>query len=499
MRGKVYLVGAGPGDFELMTIKGLSALKKAEVLIYDRLASPEYLKMVPQGCELIYVGKKASEHTLQQSEINDLLIEKANEGKCVVRLKGGDPYVFGRGGEEGEALYEKGIDFEVIPGITSAIGGLAYAGIPITHRDYASSFHVITGHLKSDERDHDWQAIAGYEGTLVFLMGLSNLSKIQEHLMHFGKAGSTPAAVVEWATTPRQRKLISTLENLTDEAERLQFQSPSIIVIGDVVNAHTALDTWSRKPLYGKTVAVTRGRDQASGLVTELREQGAVVVETPTISISGIESDALLNAVDHIKEYSHLIFTSVNGVQFFFKALMKAGKDTRSLGHLICTVIGSATYEALLQRGIKADYMPETYVAESVWQILEPVLTSNDKVLIPRAKGARSFLADVISQVCPVDEVALYEALPDESSIMDRKTQSRIDFVTFTSSSTVKHFFEIYGQEAKTLLSHALAVSIGPITTETLRKFGVDHSIEAEVFTTAGITQALLKEVKNHA
>lgn len=499
MRGKVYLVGAGPGDFELMTIKGLSALKKAEVLIYDRLSSPEYLKMVPHGCELIYVGKKASDHTLQQSDINNLLVEKSKEGKCVVRLKGGDPYVFGRGGEEGEALYEEGIDFEVIPGITSAIGGLAYAGIPITHRDYASSFHVITGHLKSDESDHDWQSIAGYEGTLVFLMGLSNLSKIQERLMHFGKDGSTPAGLVEWATTPRQRKLISTLENLTVEAERLQFQSPSIIVIGDVVNAHTALDTWSRKPLYGKTVAVTRGRDQASGLVTKLREQGAVVVETPTISISGIESDALVNAVDHIKEYSHLIFTSVNGVQFFFEALMKAGMDTRNLGHMICTVIGSATYEALLQKGIKADYMPETYVAESVWQILEPILTSNDKVLIPRAKGARSFLVDVISQVCPVDEISLYEALPDESSIMDSKTQSRIDFVTFTSSSTVKHFFDIYGQEAKTILNRARAVSIGPITTETLRNLGVDHVIEAEVFTTAGITEALLKEVKNHA
>lgn len=499
MSGKVYLVGAGPGDFELMTLKGLNALKKADVLVYDRLASPEYLKMVPKGCELIYVGKKASEHTLQQEDINSLLIEKAEGGKCVVRLKGGDPYVFGRGGEEGESLYEKGIDFEVVPGITSAIGGLAYAGIPITHRDYASSFHVITGHLKSEEKDHDWQAIAGYEGTLVFLMGLSNLSKIQERLMQFGKSGSTPAALVEWATTPRQRKLISTLEELPFEAERLKFQSPSLIVVGEVVNAHTALDTWARKPLYGKTVAVTRGRDQASGLVADLREQGAVVIETPTIRIEGIESDALVHAVAHIKEYTHLIFTSVNGVHFFFQALMKAGKDTRSLGHMTCTVIGSATYEALLQKGIKADHMPENYVAESVWKILEPVLTSGDKVLIPRAKGARSFLVDRISEVCPVEEVALYEALPDDSSIMDKETLSRVDYVTFTSSSTVKHFFETYGSEAKDLLDRAQAISIGPITTQTLRDYGVNQSLEAEVYTTAGITEALLKEVKKHA
>jgi uroporphyrinogen III methyltransferase/synthase len=499
MSGKVYLVGAGPGDFELMTLKGASALKKAEVLIYDRLASLEFLKMVPKNCELIYVGKKSAEHTLQQEDINDLLIEKAQEGKCVVRLKGGDPYVFGRGGEEGEALYEKGIDFEVIPGITSAIGGLAYAGIPITHRDYASSFHVITGHLKSDEKDHDWQAIAAYEGTLVFLMGLSNLSKIKERLMTFGKSGTTPAALVEWATTPRQRKLVSTLEELPNEAERLQFQSPSLIVIGDVVSAHVALDTQARKPLYGKTVAVTRGRDQASGLVADLRELGAVAIETPMIRIEGIDSDILLNAVTHIKEYSHLIFTSVNGVQFFFKALWEAGKDTRSLSHLTCTVIGSATYEALLQKGIKADHMPETFVAESVWQVLEPHLTSKDKVLIPRAKGARPFLVDVISKVCPVDEIPIYEALPDASSIMDQETQGRVDFITFTSSSTVKHFFEIYGQAAATLLKRGTAVSIGPITTETLRAFGVMNSIEADVYTTAGITEALLKEVKNHA
>ena len=499
MGGKVYLVGAGPGDFELMTIKGLSVLKKAEVLIYDRLASTESLKIVPKNCECIYVGKQASSHTLQQAEINALLIEKATEGKCVVRLKGGDPYVFGRGGEEGEALFKSGIDFEVIPGITSAIGGLTYAGIPITHRDYASSFHVITGHLKSDEKDHDWQAIANYEGTLVFLMGLSNLSKIQERLMYFGKSGATPAGLVEWATTPRQRKLISTLENIVSDAERLQFQSPSIIVLGDVVNAHATLDTWSRKPLFGKTVAVTRARDQASSLVNELREQGAEVIETPTIRIVGIESDTLVNAVKQINNYSHVIFTSANGVRFFFKALHKAGMDTRSLGHMACTVIGSATYDALLQHGIKADYMPEMYVAESVWQVLEPILTSKDKVLIPRAKGARSFLVDQISKVCTVDEIALYEALPDENSVMDSETQSRIDFITFTSSSTVKYFFDSYGQDAYSLLKRAVAISIGPITTATLRECGVEQVIEATVYTTAGIVQALLKEVKKHA
>lgn len=497
MSGKVYLVGAGPGDFELITLKGANALKKADVLIYDRLASQEFLNMVSKNCELIYVGKKASDHTLKQDEINELMIQKAQAGHCVVRLKGGDPYVFGRGGEEGEALYGAGVPFEVVPGITSAIGGLAYAGIPITHRDYASSFHVITGHLKSDEKDHDWEAIAHYEGTLVFLMGLGNLEKIKDRLMAFGKAGDTPAALVEWASTKRQRKLVSTLEALPAAAVSEGFESPSLIVIGQVVTAHQALDFNVHKPLYGKTIAVTRGRDQSSGLVEKLRDLGATVIESPMIKIEPIDSPELDLAIDQLNHYSHLLFTSVNGVDLFFKALLKNGQDTRALGHLNCTVIGSATHDALLQRGIIADYMPKDYVAESLWETLEPVLTSVDRVLIPRAKGARSYLVEQIQKICPVNEIHLYEALPVKESLMDQETWQRLHAITFTSASTVKHFFESYGKDALTMLESAKALSIGPITTATLKTYGVTHVITAETYTVDGMIEALLKEEKH--
>lgn len=495
MHGKVYLVGAGPGDYELITLKGLEALKKAEVLIYDRLTAPEFLSMVPRECERLYVGKKSSEHTLQQTEINDLLVKKSLEGKCVVRLKGGDPYVFGRGGEEAEHLFTHGIPFEVIPGITSAIGGLAYAGIPITHRDYASSFHVITGHLKSEESDHDWEAIAGYEGTLVFLMGVSNLPKIQERLMFYGKSGDTPTGIVEWATTQRQRKVITTLDKICFEADRLKFQSPSIIVIGEVVNAHSVLDTWSNKPLFGKKIAITRGREQSSTLATELRTYGADVIETPTIRIVDLKSEPLSNAISQIKVYNQLIFTSANSVHYFFIALEKAGMDARSLSHMTCTVIGTATYEALKQRGVRADHMPENYMSESLWKTLEPIIKPDDRVLIPRAKGARPFLVDRLSSMCSVDEILIYEALPDERSKLDEAILSKIDYVTFTSSSTVKHFFKIYGKNATQILNRAVAVSIGPVTTQTLCEHGINHVIEAKSFNIEGIIEVLLKEV----
>lgn len=496
--GKVSLVGAGPGDEELITLKGLKAIEEAEVLVYDRLASPALVMRAPKDCERIDVGKQSADHTLPQEEINDLLVQKGLEGKRVVRLKGGDPYVFGRGGEEGEALHKAGVTFEVVPGITSAIGGLAAAGIPITHREYASSFHVITGHLKDESKDHDWKAIAAYEGTLVFLMGYKNLNYICEQLILNGKPSTTPAAIVQWATTPLQRKCVATLAELPAAAAAEDIGAPCLIVVGEVVSMHQILDFKARLPLAGKTIAVTRGRDQASGLVGQLRALGAQVIETPMIKIEPLESPELKQAILKLQSYTHLIFTSVNGVELFFRNLKANGLDARALSGLTCTVIGSATCDALQQQGITTDHMPKDYVAESLWETLGPVLKSSDRVLIPRAKEARPYLVERIASVCAVEEIPIYEAVPVVDSLLTKDQQQSLDVITFTSSSTVKHFFDSYGEAAKTILSRVKALSIGPITTETLTDYGVSHIVTADTYTIDGLVSALLKE-ENHA
>ncbi|MCQ2445190.1 MAG: uroporphyrinogen-III C-methyltransferase, partial [Mailhella sp.] len=342
----VYLIGAGPGDPGLLTCKGRRALSEADVVVYDYLASDELLSIARPDAEMIYVGKIAGNHAMKQPDINKLLVRKAKEGKTVARLKGGDPYIFGRGGEEAEELVDAGVPFEEIPGISSSIAGPAYAGIPLTHRAYSSSVTIITGHEDPTKPDssHDWSALARSASTLVFLMGMKNLPDIASKLMENGLPGSTPAALVHWGTTDRQRSLASTLEDLPAAAVREHFANPSVIIVGDVVKLKDRLDWFEKKPLFGRTVVVTRAREQASGSAALFAERGARVIQFPTIKISPMADSAPIDeAIRGLASYGWVIFTSVNGVRFFRERLRALGLDARALGGCKVAAIGPAT------------------------------------------------------------------------------------------------------------------------------------------------------------
>ena len=511
MTGKVYLVGAGPGDYKLLTLKGMECLQEADVIVYDRLANVDYLKLGKAGCEYINVGKASNNHTMPQNEINEVLASKAREGKIVTRLKGGDPYVFGRGGEEGEYHFERNIPFEVVPGITSAIGGLCYAGIPITHRDCASSFHVITGHLRADEKkvqkaqtqqaaasnevDEEtlginWKALAQMNGTLVFLMGMSNLQKITEELRKAGKSAKTPVALVSWATRYNQSVVTGTLENIYEKALSEGVKPPTLIVVGEVVNLRERLNFFEQMPLFGKRIVVTRTRSQNSQLVEFIRDAGGNALEFPTISIYKIkENKRLEEAIDKLNQYTYLVFTSPNGVEAFFEGLEKAEKDARALAHLKIAVIGQGTKKALKEKGICADIMPDTGVAEALSEKLKESLTKEDYVLLPHSNIARDYLEKSLSQVCKVDEVPVYETAGiveekdslalSSAQLLELLSQDEIDYITFTSSSTVHAFIERIGEEHLEALKHTRLISIGEITSQTLSAYGLKVYKEA--------------------
>lgn len=499
MKGKAYLVGAGPGDYGLITIKGMELIKKADVIIYDRLINSEYLLSARQGCELIYAGKNPQNHEMTQEDISHLIADKALEGKLVVRLKGGDPYVFGRGGEEALQLRESGVEFEVVPGISSAVGGLAYAGIPITHRGLADSFHVITGHLAAGERD-DWGALAELKGTLVFLMGMENLGHISRKLIENGKSPDTPVAVINWATTGKQKVAVASLAGIEQEASKAGLKSPSLIAIGDVVALRDELAFFERLPLFGKRVIVTRARHQASSLSKRLRELGAEAVEIPSIEIvTETHGGVLDRAIENIKSYTHIVFTSVNGVDIFFEGLYSAGLDSRSLCGMTVAAIGPATEAALKGRGIRADIVPSEYIGESVAASLLPTITRDSRVLLPRAKGARRELLELLSRECHVDEVITYEAaMPKEIQDSERAVAEleKADYVTFTSSSTVRNFINLAGDEGKRLLEGKRLVSIGPITSLELEKYGLRPQLQAAEYTIDGMIEAMMKNAE---
>ena len=498
MTGKVYLIGAGPGDYKLLTLKGKECLEEADVIVYDRLANEDYLKLGKIGCEYINVGKASRNHTMPQDEINELLVKKAKEGKVVARLKGGDPYVFGRGGEEGEYLFDRGIPFEVVPGITSAIGGLCYAGIPITHRECASSFHVITGHLKDGSKDEiDWEALARLKGTLVFLMGISNLEKITENLLKAGKAKETPVGLVSWATRYNQSVVTGTLETIYEKALESGVKPPTLIVVGEVVNLREKLNFFEEKSLFGKQIVVTRTRKQSSQLVEMIRDLGGKALEFPTIEIVPIkENEKLKAAFKNLKSYTYLVFTSPNAVEIFFEALEESGKDARALAHLKIAVIGEATRKALKQRGICADKMPAKAVAESLADCLKQELTQKDYVLLPHSAIAREALGNSLEKVCKVDEIPIYHTTLvkdeveevqekniieiDSKQLLEKLSRDEIDYITFTSSSTVHHFIERIGKEHLSFLAHTKLISIGEVTTKTLKSYGLEVYKEAK-------------------
>lgn len=498
MKGKVYLVGAGPGDYKLLTLKGLECIKKADVIVYDRLANINYLKEAKKGCEFINVGKASSHHLLPQDQINRLIADKALEGKTVTRLKGGDPYVFGRGGEEGELLEKEGIEFEVVPGVTSAIGGLCYAGIPITHRDHASSFHVITGHLRKDGKQNpeiNWKALANMKGTLVFLMGVSNLKNISENLIKEGMEKDTPVAFVSWATRYNQRVVTATLENAYEVAVKEEVKPPTLIVIGTVVNLRDKLNFFENKPLFGKNIMVTRSRSQNSKLVERIMDLGGNPIEIPTIKIEKVQNNKELeNEIKNLKDYTYLVLTSKNAVDIFFDKLDEVGLDCRMLANVKVCSIGAATSKAIIKRGIKPDIQPQKAIGESLYDELKDIVTDKDKILIPRAKNAREFLVEKLNEISNVTEVITYESVIDESKkqeAINALEKGNLDYITFASSSTVTNFINLIGEENKDKLSSTKIISIGKITTKTILNNGLEIYKESEKASIESMIEAM--------
>lgn len=499
--GKVYLVGAGPGDPGLITVKGMQCIQDAEVLVYDYLASPLLVAHVPAGAEKIYVGKKGGDHTLSQSEINALIVEKALDGRTVTRLKGGDPFVFGRGGEEAEELIAAGVSFEIVPGVTSAVAAPAYAGIPLTHREHNSTVTFVTGHEDPTKAQSsiDWPALATGIGTLVFFMGVKNLPHIVEQLMAHGRSPATPAALVRWGTTSRQETVTGTLETIVEDVQKAGLKAPSIIIIGGVVDLRPRLKWFEKRPLFGKTVVVTRARQQASGLTRRLMDLGARCLEYPTIEIVPPETFAPLDiAIEAISNYQWLVFTSVNGVEYFFNRLHEKGLDSRVLGHLKTAAIGQATAKKLGGFGLNSDIIPETYRAESVVAAFEKKEMANMRVLLPRAEQARPVLPVELERMgARVDEITAYRtrvARDNTGELVEELENGGVDLITFTSSSTVTNFMALLPPErARDLLAGPRLASIGPITTETAGKLGLSMDITADTYTIPGLCDAIVE------
>lgn len=501
MQGKVYLIGAGPGDPDLITVKGKACIEKADVVIYDYLASPALLKYASRTAELIYVGKKGGDHTLSQDGINDLIVEKAKTGAAVARLKGGDPFIFGRGGEEAEVLVAANIPYEIVPGVTSAVAAAAYAGIPLSHRKLTSTIAFITGHEdpKKETSSIDWPSLARGIGTLVFFMGVKNLPKITQQLIENGKSPRTPVALVRWGTTPNQVTVTGTLETIVDEAEKAALKAPAIIVVGEVVGLRPMLKWFEKRPLLGKRIVVTRAREQASSLLKILSDLGGDCLEFPTIEI--VEADntqPLVEAIANLSAYDWIVFTSVNGVGFFFEKLFEAKMDVRALGHLRVAAIGPATAKRLSEFGLQTDIIPKNYQAESVVEAFQHENVKNKKILLPRAKEARPILPVELSKMgARVDEVTAYRTRQPQDNadeLIKQLEEKSIDLITFTSSSTVKNFKALLPPGKFTQLIEGIVVaSIGPITSDTARDLGFEVHISAESFTIPGLCDAILQ------
>jgi len=499
-KGTVYLIGAGPGDPGLLTVKGLECIKQADVIVYDRLAGPRLLNQRRRDAECIYVGKQPDRHTLTQGEINQLLVEKAQQGLSVARLKGGDPFVFGRGGEEAEVLASLGIPFEIIPGVTSAIAVPAYAGIPVTHRDFTSSLAIITGNEDPTKETSSiqWSKIATGVGTLIFLMGMGNLPGIALRLIEHGRDSQTPVALIRWGTRPEQKTLVGRLDNIAQLAEEQNFKNPAIIIVGEVVQLRDKLSWFENKPLFGKRILVTRSREQASGLSRAIEQLGGEPVEFPTIAITAPEDNMPLEqALANLSDYQWLIFTSVNGVIYFFDTLRRLNGDIRDLAGIKICAIGPQTGQALQKMALQVTYIPSEFRAEAIVEGLRDKLAAGDRVLLPRADIARKILPEALTTLgAQVDEVTAYRTVlgaGDAEDIRDMLAKGSIDLITFTSSSTVRNFVTLLEAAAPgQLVGEAKVASIGPITSATARELGLPVHIEAHEYTINGLVQAIL-------
>lgn len=511
--GKLYLIGAGPGDPGLITVKGARCIEKADVVIYDRLASPRLLEHARPDAELIYVGKAPGAHALSQEEISELCVRKALEGKIVARLKGGDPFVFGRGGEEAHLARRRGVPYEIVPGITSATAVPAYAGIPVTHRGVAASFAVITGHEAATKPGSqiNWEGLAKGPDTLVFLMGMENLGEICRQLIANGRPSSTPAAVIEWGTTPRQRTVTGVLEDIHLKVEEAGLSNPAVIIVGDVVRLREDLAWLESMPLFGWRVVVTRSRHQASALVSAFEDLGASCIEFPVIKIEPPDSfDGLDDAIRRLHDFDWVVFTSANGVSAFFGRLAALGADVRRLSKARIAAIGRETARALAERGLVCDVVPEKYVAEDLARAMIDFAAaghaslSGARVLLPRAASARDVLVDMLSEVgAEVLEVAAYKTAMDGDGMAEEVARAlskgEAHIVTFTSSSTVHNFAALIGKErAKDLLKDAVVACIGPITANTAREYGIEPTVVAEDHTIAGLVSAVVDHISRN-
>ena len=503
-RGKVYLIGAGPGDPELITVKGRRLLGRAEVVVYDYLANPKLLAHVPESALLIYAGKKGgSQHTHSQAEINQMLVDHALAGKTVVRLKGGDPFIFGRGGEELEELAGYGVAFEVVPGVTSASAAATYAGVPITHRRFTSSVAFVTGHEEPGKKESRiaWDKLATGVGTIVFYMGIKNLPNIVANLIRHGRDPQTPVAVVRWASTPQQRSVVGTLADIVEVVRGAGITPPSLVVVGEVVSLRKTINWFEQRPLFNKRILVTRSREQASDLVEQLEDLGAACLEGATIALAeppGPEGwQPLDRALAEVADYHWLLFTSPNAVRFFFKRLSALGLDSRSLKGPRIAVVGSATAEALLAHGIRADLLPDQFTAEGLAAGLLAQGVAGQRILLPRALKARDLLPESLVQAgAQVDIVPVYHNIrPPMSEEIRRAIQRReLDLITFTSSSTVSNFIELLGvkgEELAQLLAGIKIAAIGPITAATAVEAGLKVDIQPEKHTIPALVEAI--------
>lgn len=505
-KGKVYLVGAGPGDPRLITIRGMQCIKECTAIVYDRLASPRLLRYASPDVKRVYVGKLPDRHTMKQEEINQLLVDLALEGHIVTRLKGGDPTIFGRVGEEAGLLKKNGIDYEIIPGITSAISVPAYAGIPVTHRDHASSLSIITGHESPEKLEHSiyWDKVTNATGTLLFLMGVAKIDYISKQLMKHGKSADTPVALVRWGTTPEQQTLVGTLGTIAELVKRTNFQSPAIIIVGDVVKQREALQWYEKMPLFGMRILVTRARAQASDFADMIEKLGGEPCEFPVIEVRRPQDNEQLRHIEtclkQAEGYDWLAFTSVNGVEHFFQFLIEHRIDIRRFHKANIAAVGPKTAEALEQHGLKVDLQASRYDAEGLLEAFENVLQQGERVLLPRGDLARSVLpVQLRDKGIHADEISVYETVVaplQEPIIIDWLKEKHIHMLTFSSSSTVKNLIKVLEQSGVndpiTLLSQYPIASIGPITTATIQSFGLQVTVEAEEATIESLTAALV-------
>jgi uroporphyrinogen III methyltransferase/synthase len=496
----VSLVGAGPGDPLLITIGGAARLAEADVVVYDRLANPALLAHARAGAELIDAGKMPDRHALTQDQINATLVEHGLAGKRVVRLKGGDPFVFGRGGEEAEALIAAGVPFEVIPGVTSSIAAPAYAGIPVTHRGIATSFAVVTGHEEpsKDETSINWAHLATGVDTLVFLMGVGRLEQIVRRLVENGRAPSTPVAVVEWGTLPRQRVATGTLQTIVADVSAAGIGSPAVTIVGEVARLRDRFRWFDSRPLFGKRVLVTRTRQQASDLSRALAAQGADPVELPTIEIApSVDEHELASVIAELRTsaYGWVVFTSANAISLFMCHLRDADLDARAFGRARIAAIGPGTADALASHGLRADIVPERFVAEGLLAAFAARVMRGQRVLLPRAEGAREVIVEGLeAQGAHVHELTLYRAAvpsPPDAEGLRRLRAGEIDVAMFASSSAVRNLVEMLGGDVSPLRG-VLIAAIGPITARAVRDAGLDVGVTADEYSIDGLVAALV-------